>query len=286
MNGLRRGLVLPNWEAGTDPRLLVDAAVAAEDAGWDGVFLADHLSFPPPATIGGSAVVADAQPFVDPWITLAAIAECTERILLGTWVTPIARRQPWQAARDLATLDHLSRGRMLVGVGLGRRTDYEPFGQQADLPSLARRTDEALDVMAGLWAGQPVSFHGEFYDLDGAVVLPTPYGGHRVPILAGGLWPAKGSLRRGARWDGIMPHYPGDGVLPADGDTSPEDHVRDLLTWYYANGGGGDVMLLDDPPGGSADYRRVCREHGATWLLTAKVEGRWALDLDRIRSGP
>jgi alkanesulfonate monooxygenase SsuD/methylene tetrahydromethanopterin reductase-like flavin-dependent oxidoreductase (luciferase family) len=89
--------------------------------GWDGVFLADHLIFPPPSTIGGSVEADERWDFPDPWITLAAIASRTERIRLGSWITPVARRQPWQLARDLATLDRLSRGRVILGAGLGRR---------------------------------------------------------------------------------------------------------------------------------------------------------------------
>ncbi len=284
--GPKAGIVLANWEAGADPSVLVDAAVAAEDAGWDGVFLADHLIFPPPPVIGAPGPASDYRPFPDPWVMLAAIAARTERIRLGTWITPIPRRQPWQVARDLATLDRLSNGRVILGVGLGRRPDYQRFGTPWDLPTLASKADEALDVIDGLWSGEPFSYHGKHFQIDDAVVLPTPLQRPRIPIVIGGLWPKRAPIRRGARWDGIIPHYPGDGVLPSDG-VEPETHVRELLAYYrMLSEDPGEVMLLADPPGASPAYAELCRELGVTWLITAKWNGSWAIDLDRIRSGP
>lgn len=114
---VRHGLVIPNWKAGSDVGRLIQAARAAEEAGWDGVFLADHLIFPPPSEIGRPGVPDAFAPMPDPWITLAGIATATRRVALGTWITPVARRHPWQVARDLATLDQLSRGRVILGVG-------------------------------------------------------------------------------------------------------------------------------------------------------------------------
>ncbi|MBW3621110.1 MAG: LLM class flavin-dependent oxidoreductase [Actinobacteria bacterium] len=283
---LRRGLVLPNWEAGEDPAQLVEAAVVAEAAGWDGVFLADHLIFPPPATIGGSDQAAPAQPMPDPWVVLAAVASRTRTIRLGTWITPVPRRQPWQLARDLATLDQLSHGRVILGAGLGRRPDHERFGLPWDLPALGRRCDEALEILDRLWSGEPVTHHGEHYRLDDVTLLPRPCQRPRIPVVVGGLWPNRAFLRRGARWDGIVPHYPGDGVLPGDG-TAPEQHVTDLLTAYRGlTDDPGEVLLLDAPPGSGPGYVEVCQELGVTWLLTAKHEGSWSLDLEVIRGGP
>lgn len=283
--GLRRGLVLPNWEAGDDPALLVEAAIAAEASGWDGVFLADHLVFPPPSTVGATDAGVP-QPMPDPWITLAAIAASTRTLRLGTWITPVARRQPWQLARDLATLDQLSGGRVLLGAGLGRRPDYERFGVPWHLPTLGRRLDEALDLLDRFWTGEPVTHRGEHYLVDDVALLPRPHQQPRIPIVVGGLWPNTAFIRRGARWDGIVPHFPGDGVLPGDGLT-PERHVADMLQAYHAaTDRPGEILLLDQPPGATRDYAAVCRDLGVTWLLTAKVEGRWSLDVERIRRGP
>lgn len=283
---VRRGIVLPNWEAGDRPEMLVEAAQVAEEAGWDGVFLADHLIFPPPAEVGGIGPTERHFAFPDPWVTLAAIAAVTRRIRLGTWITPIPRRQPWQVARDLATLDQLSGGRVLLGAGLGRRPDYERFGETWDLPSLGRRADEALHVVDALWQGEPLTFDGEFYRLDRAVVLPVPQQRPRIPILVGGLWPNRAFIRRGARWDGIIPHFPGDGVLPADG-TDPERHLRDLIDAYReATDSPGEILVLDASPQVGPHFTEVARELGVTWLLTAKWNDRWTLDLDLVRQGP
>jgi alkanesulfonate monooxygenase SsuD/methylene tetrahydromethanopterin reductase-like flavin-dependent oxidoreductase (luciferase family) len=115
----KHGLYLQNSPAYlgdlADPESMVEYAVAAEEAGWDGVFLADGLT--------------PQFPSVDPWITLSGIATRTERLRLGTWVTPIPRRHPWQVAQDLATLDHLSNGRVLLGAGLGNPGNYTTYGQ-------------------------------------------------------------------------------------------------------------------------------------------------------------
>lgn len=281
----RRGVVLPNWEAGSDPTALVEAAVAAEEGGWDGVFLADHLIFPPPSDVGSDDQPFEHAPFPDPWITLGAIAARTRRVTLGSWITPVARRQPWQLARDLATLDRLSGGRVMLGVGLGRRPDHERFGTPWDLRAIARRTDEALELIDALWRGEPVSTDGEHFQVRDAVVLPTPEQQPRIPIVIGGLWPNRAFLRRGARWDGIVPHLPGDGVLPPD-DVAVEDHLRALVGAYrHLTETPGEVMVLDTDPPATA-HRALCRELGVTWLLTAKHDGRWTLDPELLRQGP
>lgn len=282
---MKYGLVLPNWEAGADVQRLVDAGVLAEKSGWDGVFLADHLIFPPPRKIG-DAHVGRSQDMPDPWIVLSAIAVLTKTIRLGTWVTPVARRQPWQMARDIATLDRLSGGRVILGIGLGRRPDYELFGYPWSLKWTAQRTDEALDIIEQLWTGEPVTAHGENFDIDGVVMLPTPVQQPRVPILVGGLWPKKPAVRRGARWDGIMTHFPGDGVLPADG-TPPEEHARDMVGFYRELAGDkGDVFLPMTPTEIADDWLPTCEELGATWLYAGPMRGRWQLDEELIAAGP
>lgn len=282
----QRGLVLPNWKAGDDPGRLVEAAVVAEAAGWDAVLLADHLVFPPPSQIGGDADPTAAASMPDPIVVLGAIAARTRSIRLGTWIVPVPRRQPWQLARDLATLDRLSGGRVMLGAGLGRRPDHERFGVPWDLPALGRRLDEALLLIDGFWSGTVVEHAGEHYSVDRVSLLPRPHQQPRIPVFIGGLWPNRAFLRRGARWDGIMPHFPGDGVLPGDG-TPPEDHVAQLLAVYRdLVDEPGEVLLLDRPPGASDGYRDLCADLGVTWLLTAKTEGAWRLDLDRIAAGP
>lgn len=284
---VRHGLVIPNWEAGSDVGRLVEVAVAAEEAGWDGVFLADHLIFPPPSEFGGRSMPEDFWPMPDPWITLAGIATATQRVTLGTWITPVPRRQPWQLARDLATLDRLSNGRVVLGAGLGRRPDYELFGESWDLKRIAARADEALTVIDRFWSGESVTHHGDHFQVEGAALLPTPVQKPRIPILVGGLWPRKASVRRGARWDGIMTHFPGDGVLPSDG-TPPETHARELVAFYRSvTDHPGEIFLPASPENISDDWRKFAVSTlGATWLYTAKIDGRWTLDLDKVSEGP
>lgn len=283
---LRRGLVLPNWEAGSQASRLVEAAIAAEEAGWDGVFLADHLIFPPPSELGAGSTVEEHWPMADPWIVLGAIASSTKTIRLGTWVTPVARRLPWQTARDLATLDRLSEGRVILGVGLGRRPDYEQFGQSWDFRTIAAKTDEALSVIDRLWSGERITHKGDHYDLKDVALLPTPVQTPRIPIVVGGIWPRKPAVRRGARWDGIMTHFPGDGVMPADGKP-PESHASDMVSYYRTHTDQpGEVFLPANPESRSSEWDDLAEHLGATWLYTAKHDGAWTLDLDIIMRGP
>ena len=284
------GIVLPQWEFGADAGSIVAYAVAAEAAGWDGVFLADHLVFPPADELKDAPDTPGYEGFADPWITLAAIAAETERIRLVSWVTPLPRRQPWQLARNLATLDRLSDGRVTLGTGLGRGTDYVPFGRSYDLPELGRRYDEALDVMEGLWRGEPFSYDGDHFTLEEATVLPTPVQEPRIPIVVGGLWPHRKPIQRGARWDGIVPHYPGDGIHPDDPDeATPEEEVRSLLEYYReCTDEPGEVFLPADPPHAPDDWIDRCANLGATWLYTTNRDpsGEWHVDIETIRAGP
>jgi alkanesulfonate monooxygenase SsuD/methylene tetrahydromethanopterin reductase-like flavin-dependent oxidoreductase (luciferase family) len=188
---MEHGLWLRNT-GNLDPAALVDRAVTAEAAGWDGVFVSDSLPF---------------AEYPDPWVLLAGMAARTETIRLGTWVVPVPRRQPWQLAQEVATLDQLSDGRLLFGAGLGNDDDYTAYGRPYDLPALGDRYDEALDVIEGLWGDEPFSYDGEHFSMDAAELEPTPAQEPRVPVLIGCWWPNKKPLHRGARWDGIMPFW-------------------------------------------------------------------------------
>lgn len=294
MGDFKYGIVLPNWEVDGETDRLVEFGVAAEEAGWDGVFLADHLS------MGGDDGYPD---FPDPWITLSGIATRTDEIRLGSWVTPIPRRQPWQLARNLATLDRLSDGRVILGTGLGRAFDYTPFGDPWDPAVLGDKYDEALEIIAGLWTGEPFSFDGAHYTVEDAVVKPTPVQEPRIPIVVGGIWPNKKPFRRGGRWDGMVPHYRGDGVIPADGVTSdqsgdltipPRDgdartEVQEMVEYYFEHSdGGGELFLPTDPPHAADDWLDFCENLGATWLYTRNLdpENGMELSMERVRRGP
>ncbi|HEX6387158.1 MAG TPA: LLM class flavin-dependent oxidoreductase [Anaerolineae bacterium] len=174
---------------------LAELAHLAEEAGWDGFFIEDYITH----------WMAPDAPTVDPWIGLAAIAMRTRRIRLGTAVTPLSRRRPWKVAREAVTLDHLSNGRFILGVGLGGVNDpmnFDRFGEVTDVRLRAEMLDEALDVIAGLWTGESFSYHGKHYQIDEVTFHPTPVQKPRIPIWVGGGYPNKGPTERAARWDG------------------------------------------------------------------------------------
>jgi alkanesulfonate monooxygenase SsuD/methylene tetrahydromethanopterin reductase-like flavin-dependent oxidoreductase (luciferase family) len=175
---------------------LAELAHIAEEAGWDGIFIEDYITWQ------GHDDVAT----YDPWVVLAAMAMRTERVLLGTSVTPVTRRRPWKVAREAASLDHLSGGRCILGVGLGDLGDpgFGKVGEATELRMRARMLDEALDIITGLWSGEPFSYHGTYYHLDEMTFLPPPVQRPRIPIWVGGNWPHAGVIRRAARWDGFM----------------------------------------------------------------------------------
>jgi alkanesulfonate monooxygenase SsuD/methylene tetrahydromethanopterin reductase-like flavin-dependent oxidoreductase (luciferase family) len=211
---VRYGLTLPIGGACSDPAFLVDLAETAEASGWDGLFLEDYVLFQ------GDA----AAPACDPWVALAAIAVRTKRIILGTKVTPLSRRRPWNVARQAAAIDHLSNGRMVLGVGLGdvgdhvvRDASFTSFGEETSSVVRAEMLDEALEIICGLWTGQPFEYAGRHYSIGQVTFLPAPTQRPRIPVWVGGGYPHRGPTERAARWDGSF-LYRADG-----GDLQPED---------------------------------------------------------------
>jgi len=172
--------------------LLAGLAYEAEESGWDGAFIWDHIAQPHAAA--------------DPWVTLAAMAVNTKRIKLGPIITPVARRRPWKLARETVTLDHLCNGRLILGVGLGwSNLEFDTFGEDGSQKSRAERLDEGLDVLVGLWGGQPFSYCGKHYRIKDAHFLPPPFQLPRIPIWVCGAWSdKKAPFRRAAHWDGVV----------------------------------------------------------------------------------
>ena len=189
---------LPNVREYGDPALLVELGHEAELAGWDGVFVWDHLAYREPEA-----------PVADPWIAVAGLADRTQRIALGVMVCALARRRPWKVAREAASLDVLSGGRLRFGAGLGSLAEEEfaAFGEDADPRVRAARLDEALEIVAGLWTGEPFSYDGVHHVVRSARFLPTPLQRPRIPIWIAGRWPARPPFRRAARWDGVFPTH-------------------------------------------------------------------------------
>lgn len=190
------GLYVPNFGKACSPQALVQLAGEAEDHGWDGFFLWDSIS-------GEDRKL----PTVDAFTTLAAVAASTKRIRLGTTVTALPRLRPWKVARETATLDHLSNGRLTLGVGLGFPPDqeYSRFGEDPNNKVRAAKLDEALEILVGLWSGKPFTYRGTYFTVKRTQFLPPSKQKPRIPIWVGGFWPHKRPFIRAAKWDGVIP---------------------------------------------------------------------------------
>lgn len=262
---MRYGICLANIGTYSDARVGVRVAEAAENAGWDGVFIWDHLAF-----VWGA-------PAADPWITLAAIAAATSRVRIGTAVTPVARRRPQVLAHEVATLDVLSQGRVIFGAGLGGSvTEFGKFGEPTDAKVRAAMLDEGLELLRALWSGLEVTHRGEHYTADGVTLAPAPVQ-ERVPIWIGGNRPP--SLRRAARWDGWL----ADSADPTGMTLSPDDIARSIERIGRADDF--DVAVLGQSDrGDAAAYERA----GATWWLENLHDTRGTVDdvLRLVRAGP
>jgi alkanesulfonate monooxygenase SsuD/methylene tetrahydromethanopterin reductase-like flavin-dependent oxidoreductase (luciferase family) len=241
---MRYAINVPNFADYADPATFVHLAREAEDAGWDGLFVWDHI-----------LVARDGRmPIADPWILLAAAAAATSRIRLGPMVTPLPRRRPWVVARQIATLDHLSGGRVIFGAGLGHPPDaeFEAFGEDGSLRGRAESLDEGLAIVDGLLRGEPFAYEGRRFRLTEMTFLPQPVQRPRPPVWLGGYWPRRAPFRRAARWDGVAP-----GSL-ALSETAPHlpippDELRGVLDLIAEERGergmdGFDVLVAGSTP--------------------------------------
>jgi len=257
-----------------EPARIVAMAQAAEAAGWEALFVWDHLAF-----VWGV-------PSADPWVVLAAVAQATTRIRLGTAVTPLARRRPQVVAAQVVTLDRLSGGRVILGAGLGGvEAEFAAFGDDPDARVRAAKTDEALDLITALWSGETVTHHGPHFSVDGVSLAPLAVQRPRVPIWIGGDSPA--AHRRAARWDGWIvggDNEQGEMAVPADRLASDISLVRGHRT----AAGEFDVAMTGVSAGPDdkvmADYERA----GVTWWLEHLHERRGSHDdlIARIEAGP
>ncbi len=188
---------VPNFGVWSDPRRFADFAARLEAAGWDGISVWDHI------------LVEDGVEVADPWVLLTAAAMVTDRIKLMSMVTPLPRRHPWKLARECVSVDIASEGRLILGVGIGWPTDPEftRFHGPEDLRTRADMLDEGLDILMGLWTGEPFAFHGEHYDLEEVTFMPTPVQEPRIPLWAAAMWPSRRPVRRAARLDGVAPIF-------------------------------------------------------------------------------
>lgn len=277
---MKFGLDIPTAGAYADPRKLAELAAEAEEAGWDGFFIWDIVF-----TSGESQ-----EPVVDPWVALSAIAMRTQRIRIGAMLTPLTRRRPWQVARETVSLDLLSNGRLIFGAGLGyQERDFVPFGEEYDLKIHAEKLDEGLEILTGLWSGEPFSFHGKHYQLDTVTFLPKPLQSPRIPVWLAGGWPRRAPLRRAARWDGIY-------LMTVNQETNERlkvEEVREAVAYmqsYRESTEPFDVGVNGEVPGDAgkaAEIIQAYQEAGATWWIDLEGEGESFEEYRaRIRRGP
>jgi alkanesulfonate monooxygenase SsuD/methylene tetrahydromethanopterin reductase-like flavin-dependent oxidoreductase (luciferase family) len=278
---------VPNIGEFAAPGVFAEVARRAEEAGWDALLVWDHV-------VGEKDLRWE---IADPWILLTAAALATSRIRLGTAITPVARRRPSKLARELATLDRLTGGRMVLGAGLGTPVagEYGSFGDTTDTRVLAQRLDDSLYALDLLWSGELVTYHGNQVTIDDVVFLPTPVQRPRVPIWVGGIWPNKAPMRRAARWDGAIPAM-GDF---ATGRPPGVDDVKELVQFLHGcrakNGLADkpfDIAVGGTSPTGPAgrDMAGPLAELGVTWWVERRP---WGDDLGhaepvlrRIEEGP
>ena len=258
-----------------DPHHMIELAQAAEASGWEGFFIWDHL-----ASVWGASSG-------DPWVILAAVAASTENIRIGPAVTPVARRRPQVLAQHLVTLDHLSCGRMIFGAGLGGVAgEFTAFGQPFEARQIAGMLDEGLEVIARLWSGEPVTYHGAHYTVEGVTFQPRPVQQPRIPIWIGGE--SKPALRRAAQWDGWIL-----GVMNERGEVGKSPaHVADKIAYIHQHRPAPDrffdVAVIGNSKSADGRLVREFTDAGATWWLESIHEMRATPDalLQRVKAGP
>jgi alkanesulfonate monooxygenase SsuD/methylene tetrahydromethanopterin reductase-like flavin-dependent oxidoreductase (luciferase family) len=270
-----------------DPGELIDLGVAAERAGFDGFFLWDHMVW---------ANDGDGPPIIDPWLVLAVVAANTTRIRLGTMITPVPRRRPWQLARETTTLDRISGGRLILGVGIGSPAygDFGIFHEPVSDRERAELLDEGLDVLAGLWSGEKFSYQGKRFTIDPVRFTPSPVQRPRIPVWVGGVLPAPRPIARAARWDGMVPIRYAERrlVRPSAGDIAD---VRGQIEALRGPGQGGSAEGVDlvvwaevaSAPGEVEELAPGYEKAGATWWIeTARPEPGWWEGIQaRVRRG-
>ena len=262
-----------------DPRLLVDLACRAESSGWDGVFVWDHVAY---REVGWAVA--------DPYISVAAIAARTSRIRVGVLIAALARRRPWKFAREMATLDVLSEGRLIVGVGLGSqpREEFAAFGEDPDPGRRHELVDEGLDIVCGLWSGQPFSYEGRHYHVAESLFLPSPIQQSRPPIWIGGRWPTRRSFRRAARFDGVFPTFQGVG----QSERPTPEQLKAVVDYTQSHRAGQttsfDVVMEGQSDGQDRELVAAYEEVGLTWWVEKLGWFRGPVDFmrSRIEQGP
>ena len=274
---MKYGFVLPFGDA----KVAAECAAMAEQSGWDGFFVWEP--------VWG----------MDAWVSLAAAAMVTEKIHLGTMLTPIARMRPWKLASETVNLDHLSNGRLILSVGLGATDIYKGFPEAIERKLRVELTDEGLDILTGLWKGAPFHYNGKHYQLDipekppGPAYPPAPVQKPRIPIWMVGAWKKEKSMQRALRYDGLLPAIMDPSGKVSMGPASPQDISeisRYILEQRQAPGPYEIVVEGTTPADQQEQAARIVKEYadaGATWW----IEAQWSAEekeqfTHRIMQGP
>jgi alkanesulfonate monooxygenase SsuD/methylene tetrahydromethanopterin reductase-like flavin-dependent oxidoreductase (luciferase family) len=260
------GFVMPVGNA----QQIMEAAVVAERHGWDGFFVWEP--------VWG----------VDAWVAMTAAVVATSTIKLGTLLSPLSRMRPWQVAAKSATLDHLSKGRLILSVGLGATdTGFEQFGEVTGVRERAELLDESLDIITGLWGGQPFVYTGKHYQISESTFphKPPPCHNQRVPIWVVGLWPNKRSMARAVKYQGILPsvrdEHQGFRRLTHEDVSAVRNHT----------GPGVDIIVEGEEGKGSPGQSMNWKDAGATWYIESLWETQFESDIQervttKLKGGP
>lgn len=271
------GIYVPNFGPILgDAVNLANLTRLAEEYNWDGFFIWDHILI---KRINGP-------PICNPWIALGLMGHQTELIKIGTTITPLPRRNPWELARETVTVDQISNGRLILGVGLGEppEVEYGSFGEPFDIKTRREKLDESLEILQGLWSGEPFSFQGKHYTLEEVTFLPKAVN-NTIPIWVAGQYPLDGPIKRAARYTGMIPLPEG-----ITGDLYLEDY-KDLhakITTYRGNSNFDFVMITTVPKGPDAMHElQPYINIGINWFLQYLGPNMKLKDLEkRIKQGP
>ena len=274
---MKHGIIITSG----DPRTVAEHAAAAETAGWDGVFTYD-------------AIAVGDEPLYDPWVTLAAMAMRTSRVTLGAMVFAPARRRPWKLAKEAASVDILSNGRLVLPVGIGAVDDkgFGNVGEPTSAKDRAELLDETLAIVEGLGTGEPFAFAGTHYRFGPMALRPTPIQRPRIPVWVVGAWPHPRSMRRAVRWDGIVVQ-----ARTGDDEVTDPGTLHDVLAWIRRERPAElrdqpfeiivDGVTPADDAAAAAAIVRAQEQAGATWWIEADWADTSGAKLrDRIDAGP
>lgn len=270
---MKFGFVLPYGDA----RTAAECASLAEASGWDGFFVWEP--------VWG----------IDAWVSLTAAAMRTQHIRLGTMLSPLSRMRPWKLASETATLDNLSGGRVILSVGLGAiDTGFKDFGEEIDRRKRAELLDEGLDILTGLWKGQPFNYQGKHYQIKECNFYPPPppLQQPRIPIWVVGAYPYEKSLQRALRYDGLLPLWIDPSTHKIEEITPGLLHrIVEHIKEQQLEARSFDIVWEGKTPGDdpqrAAEIVRPWEEAGATWW----IEALWGVDevekvLERAKQGP